>query len=316
MYPPLTSKEFTDRLVAIKTDWKPTYVWFFAKNPVYNVYQIEKKQIKKVVILDEEEWVSAPPKMRDISEPCPPLKFIQRWILEHILDPAQSELLPSVHGCVPGRSTVTNAEPHVGCAWKIHMDIKDFFPTVTAPRTHGLFAKTFGYEKGFAWLLANLCTWKGSLPQGAPTSPAIANLIASTMDSRLQGLATKLGGKYTRYVDDLTFSFPTFQMYGRRECWRFIGLVREIVLESGFVVNEEKTSVISRKNRMVVTGVVVNSKTSIPKKFRKNIRAALHQRALDLPTAELPHITSGKLSYVSMVCPEQAEALIRQSQPA
>jgi hypothetical protein len=263
-----------------------------------------KKPSRNILIAEGE-----PLKMRLISEPCPPLKRIQGYILRMILAPASDCLLPCVHGCVRGRSTVTNAIPHVGARFKIHMDLKDFFPTITVERVYGLYRKIFRYDGRLSWLLANLTTRKGHLPQGAPTSPMTANLLATSMDRHLVGLIKAMRGYYTRYVDDLTFSFR--KGMSPANVTRFISTVSDIVRKHGFVVNEEKTSVVGCGRRMVVTGVVVNSKPSAPLWIRKNVRAAIHQRSLELPSADPVPVIQGKLAYVRMICPSQRETLTK-----
>ncbi|NIQ78335.1 MAG: hypothetical protein GTN93_09625 [Anaerolineae bacterium] len=302
MFLPLTTDEFLDRILVVKNQWKRSTIYYHAKVQHYKKHVREKKPVKNILVMGD-----APvPKLREINEPCPALKWIQGYILRMVLDPATDQLMKCAHGCVPGRSTVTNAAPHVKSRWKIHMDLKDFFPTVTVQRVYGLFHKVFKYGPDLSWLLANLTQYEGKLPQGAPTSPAIANHVATPMDRHLVKLISKMGGYYTRYVDDLTFSFPR-QMSDKNKT-RFIKTVREIVERNGFVVNEDKTSIIGRGSKMTVTGIVVNAKTSTPRWFRRNIRAALHQRALGVPSADNDHVIGGKIAYVNMVCPEQANA--------
>lgn len=312
----MTVDKFVERILAIKTDWDAGVVWYWAHHPKYMTHEIPKKECRKSIVVDDEDGQpqAAQPKMRLISEPCPSLKFIQNWLLEHVLNPACASLLPCVHGCVPGRSTVTNAKPHVGCLWKIHMDLRDFFPTVVVPRVYGLYRKIFKYDSKLAWMLANLACKDGKLPQGAPTSPAIANLIAGAMDRDLLRLISAMGGYYTRYVDDLTFSFRRPMSDKNKQ--RFIGSVTEIAVRHGFSVNTDKTSIVTRRSRMVVTGVVVNTKTSIPKQFRSNLRAAIHQRRLEIPMADSQEIVDGRLSYIKMVCPTQAATIVRGTQTA
>jgi hypothetical protein len=161
---------------------------------------------------------------RVLCAPKKQLRWVQRQILDKILD-----LVPAhdaAHGFVPGRSTVTNAAPHLGSEVVLKFDLTDFFPTIHYHRVVGLFARLgyyvadgrFGTEdnsRRVAPTLARLCCWTpdaeqwfGALmPQGAPTSPAISNLVCRRLDARLAGLATRNKGVYTRYADDLTFSF-------------------------------------------------------------------------------------------------------------
>ncbi len=152
---------------------------------------------------------------RRITAPRPRLKKLQRRILDELLDKCATH--EAAHGFVRGRSVVTNAQPHAAAALVIKLDLRDFFPTIHFRRVAGLF-QHYGYAQEVAAALASLCThrpqlgdgrtlWPGVLPQGAPTSPALANLLCRRLDSRLCGLARRAGATYTRYADDLTFSF-------------------------------------------------------------------------------------------------------------
>lgn len=306
MFLPLDVERFEGQFLTAHQTWKRSDIWYHAKYPRYIHHEIEKKRPKKSILI---EGADDPPvtKMRLISEPCPGLKVLHRYILRMILNPAKDCLMPCAHGCVEGRSTVTNATPHVGARLKIHMDLKDFFPTITTPRIYGLYHTTFGYGTKLAWLLSNLSACNGSLPQGAATSPMIANLIATPMDRRIVWLANAMGAYYTRYVDDLTFSFRRY--VSGSSVARFVDAIRKIVAKQGFRVNEEKTSVVTRKGRMVVTGVVVNSKASIPIWFRRNLRAAIHQlKRFGGDESEI----LGRLAYVQGVCKSQSVPLYRQ----
>ncbi|MGK0290471.1 MAG: RNA-directed DNA polymerase, partial [bacterium] len=158
---------------------------------------------------------------RAIWAPLPKLKAAQKWVHKQILD--NIPVHGSAHGFLPGRSTYSNAKVHTDSKIVLRMDIRNFFPTITLPRVKGVFRKA-GYREQIATLLALLCTeapreiveHEGKklfvaldmrcLPQGAPTSPAITNVLCMKMDRRMAGLAKKFGWRYTRYADDLTFS--------------------------------------------------------------------------------------------------------------
>jgi len=307
MFIPITLAGFLERVRVLGDGWTESVVWYLAKHPPYAMHTIEKKPLRKSILIDGD--AEPEKKLRVIHEPCPALKRIQWWILHYLLTPASKRLLPCAHGCVEGRSTLTNAAPHVGASWKAHMDVKDFFPSITTPRVYGLFKKVFGYDKRLSWLLAHLTTYEGRLPQGAPTSPMIANFIATPMDHEVVRLLGAMGGFYTRYVDDLTFSFR--RRMSEKSQDRFLSTIKRIAKRHGFRINDEKTSVVSRKRRMVVTGVVVNSTPSIPKQFRANLRAAIHHRKLEIAGSDSEEVIRGKLAYVKMVNPKQAESIKR-----
>ncbi|MCA9067506.1 MAG: RNA-directed DNA polymerase, partial [Planctomycetaceae bacterium] len=227
---------------------------------------------------------------REICAPKPQLLWVQRKILHEILD--KVPLHESAHGFVRGRSTVTNATPHRGAAFVLKFDLENFFPTVHYYRVMGLFAN-LGYSMGngrfeardksrqIAPVLARLCVFvedpnawgTGFMPQGAPTSPAISNLVCRGMDARLAGLAEQVGGVYTRYADDLTFSFPETSPVnvGRFRWW-----VDQICHQEGFFLNQSKFRVIRRSQRQTVTGIVVNDELRVPRRERRRFRAILH----------------------------------------
>jgi RNA-directed DNA polymerase len=223
---------------------------------------------------------------RVILAPKRELKALQRKVNAEIL--AKLPNRDSVHGFIAGRSIVTNAQPHVGKQFVLNLDLKDFFTTITFPRVRGMFI-TWGYPFAVASVLALLCTeherisfqrgknhyyvslGERALVQGAPTSPALANLAARRLDARLQGLAKKHGFDYTRYADDLTFS-------GNDE--NALHKIRKaaaiIIAAEGFAVNEKKTRILRRSNRQNVTGIVVNDRMNVPREVRRRIRAILH----------------------------------------
>ena len=164
-------------------------------------------------------------------------------------------------------------------------DIQDFFPTIHFRRVAGLF-QHYGYEPEVAAALASLCThrpqlgdgrllWPGVLPQGAPTSPALANILCRRLDSRLSGLARRAGATYTRYADDLTFSFAT-EPERPQALGRFLWWVDQVCQQEGFTENAAKRRVLRRCNQQRITGVVVNGGLTIPRAARREFRATLH----------------------------------------
>jgi hypothetical protein len=259
---------------------------------------------------------------RAIWAPLPKLKAVQHWILHNI-----AEKLPvhgSAHGFLPGRSTLTNAAVHTDARVVLKLDVKDFFPTVTLPRVKGIFRKA-GYREQVATLLALLCTeaprevveldgqtyyvslGPRSLPQGAPTSPALTNTLCQRLDRRISGLARRLGYRYTRYADDLTFSLPAGHK-GKPRLGSLLGLVRRIVEAEGFRLNPEKTRVHRRGGRQQVTGLVVNGSGTprVPRALRRQLRAAVHNFRLGKPLKEEETIGRlvGYAAYVNMTNPE------------
>lgn len=262
---------------------------------------------------------------REISAPMPVLAAAQRWILANVLSKVPTT--PQAHGFVPGKSTRTNALPHVKRAVVVNLDLKDFFPTIAFPRVKGIF-RSLGYSPAVATVLALLATeaprreveyggrrWHvalgpRALPQGACTSPALSNLAARGLDGRCAGLAAKLGWTYTRYADDLTFSgdvlIPKGEKDARSVAW-LLARTRHIAEDEGFAVNEKKIRVQRRNTAQVVTGIVVNEKPSTPRAQRRLLRATAHRAgkggAVDLD------VLKGHIAYVTMVDAAQGAKL-------
>jgi RNA-directed DNA polymerase len=249
---------------------------------------------------------------RQIWSPIPRLKFVQRWILENILNNLMTH--GAAHGFVRGKSIVTNATVHCNSALLIKLDVKDFFPSVHWRRVKGVFRHA-GYPEQIATLLALLCTESPrqmvqqngktyyvalsdrALPQGAPTSPALTNIVCLNLDRRLTGLAEKIGLRYSRYADDLTFSLPANSTSIKNAAQpsdhnhligQLLGSVHKILQEEGFILNNDKTRVIRMGNQHNVTGMVVNGEgvPRVPRKIKRMLRASLHNLALGQPLRE------------------------------
>ena len=198
--------------------------------------------------------------VRVIKVPYPSLLCVQRWILKEILQ--REELPESVHGFRAGRSIVTNARPHLGKRCVLKLDIRDFFPTIKLARVLAVFSN-LGYGRRLSWAMARLCTLEGSLPQGAATSPMLANIVARNLDHRIEGLSKTFGLQYTRYADDLTFS-------GTEMSLQLPAIIAGIVQSEGFEVNEEKTRLMRGSSRKIVTGVSVGSGIAHMPRKREN----------------------------------------------
>ncbi len=255
--------------------------------------------------------------VRLIEAPKPVLKSLQRRILHDLL--ARVPVHEAAFGFVQGRNCLQSAQRHCGEELVISFDLRDFFPSVPAARIHALF-RCLGYPHATARALTNLTTLSTPprildrlpagtralyqarhLPQGAPTSPMLANLCAFRLDRRLAGLARRLEAHYSRYADDLTFS-------GDAEVARAIlKTVPEIVPGEGFSLNPAKTRVMRAGTRQVVTGLVVNETLGTGRKEFDRLKAVLHHcakqsdRRLDDPgfRAEM----NGRIAWVEQVSP-------------
>ena len=269
--------------------------------------------------------------IRKISAPKPRLKKVQRAILDKIL--AKQNCSVYAHGFLPSKSIVTNAKPHIGADILINMDLENFFPTLNYKRVFGLF-KGMGFSKQLATILSHIATepeeklikvhgqkmylYEGEryLPQGAPTSPMITNLICRRMDQRLAGVAKKLGFKYTRYADDLSFSSSNAQ---KGQVNKLVWQVRAVIKNEQFKINKNKTQIMRNGHRKEVTGIVVNEKCSISRKKMKAFRATLYQIEKEGlagktwgQSTDVLNSIEGFARYVNMVDKEKGKKLLAQ----
>ncbi|HEX7174555.1 MAG TPA: reverse transcriptase family protein [Pyrinomonadaceae bacterium] len=266
--------------------------------------------------------------LRHISAPMPRLKAAQHWVLHNILEKVEAH--DCAHGFRGGRSIVTNARPHVGAEAIINLDLQDFFPSISYRRVKGVF-RAFGYSEAVATILGLLCTQPTTeevefdgrtyfvatgarhLPQGAPTSPAITNILCRRLDRRLLKAAEDLGFTYTRYADDMTFSASGESL---RHLGGVLDRVKAIVQHEGFTVHPDKTRVLRRSRQQEVTGVVVNSKLNVSRRELKRFRATLYQIEKDGPVGKQwgrsPDVIAslqGYANFVYMVNPAKGAEL-------
>ena len=271
------------------------------------------------------------------ESPKPRLKSLQRRVLRGILD-----LIPpheSAHGFRAGRSIKSFALPHVGRQVVLRLDLKDFFPCIHARRVMAVFL-TAGYPEAVARMLAGLCTntapddlwddapeaiqgrrgWASQsvygqphLPQGVPTSPALANLCAFRLDCRLAALAEASGAVYTRYADDLAFSGDAEFARAAR---RFHVQVAGIALEEGFSVHTRKTRMMRAGVRQQLAGVVVNRRTNVVRREYDQLKAILNNCVRHSPNGQnrdghenfRAHL-AGRVAHVAMLNPQRGQGL-------
>lgn len=217
---------------------------------------------------------------RKICAPTPTLKYLQRQLADILV--RYQDFRPCVHGYVKSRSIKSNAMVHRGRRIVINIDLKDFFKTINFGRVRGLFLKApFNFNDIVATTIAQICCYDGVLPQGSPASPIISNYVCRRLDSELLMFARKHKMNYSRYADDITFStnkkclFPEFGEIKDNQFLMSEGL-KAIIENNGFVINESKTRYALRNNRQDVTGLIVNDKVNVPRKYVKRIRAMLH----------------------------------------
>lgn len=264
---------------------------------------------------------------RQISAPAPLIKQWQRKLLAYFESEYQGR--SPVHGFQTGRSILTNAQQHVKPRFVLNLDLRDFFPTIHFGRVRGLLqGKPYFIGREASRVIANICVYNKTLPQGAPTSPILANMICAKMDSELKALAKKHRCTYTRYADDLTFStrlssFPA--ALASQPTGSGLGIVLgpellRTISSNGFNINDKKVRLGNRHYRLEVTGLTVNRFPNVQRRFIRQIRAMLHawkkygikaaenefrakfdkrKRTLTLPPFEA--VVRGKIEFVGSI---------------
>lgn len=274
--------------------------------------------------------------LRLLESPKPRLKRIQRQVLDQIL--GAIPIHESAHAFRAGRSVVSFVEPHQNQQAILHIDLREFFPSISAERVNAVF-RTAGYPEEVASRLTGICTtatpsmvleaglprregetpwlrWRSPhLPQGAPTSPTLANLCSWKLDQRLAALATAVSARYTRYADDLVFSGDRqFQ----RSLPRLRLLIAAIILDEGFDLHQRKTRVLVAGTRQQVAGIRLNHHANIPRETYDELKAILHNCRRFGPHSQnhAGHLRfrehlQGRLAYWSAICPDRMTRLQR-----
>lgn len=225
---------------------------------------------------------------RIISAPHSGVKVIQRRlkaILELLYRPKSA-----AHGFIVSRSIRTNASRHVKKKYVINIDLENFFDSITFPRIFGLLkSPPFNFGIKAASAAAQACTFNGHLPQGGITSPVLSNIIASSLDKKLTAFAKKNNGQYTRYADDITLSFnshPSDKVIVEKDGEYIIGeYLNLLITNCGFNINHKKFRLQRRTERQEVTGLTINQKVNINKKYLRTTRAMIHGWAIDKQNA-------------------------------
>ena len=257
------------------------------------VRQIKVDQFKPVY--REFEIKSKNGKIRTIQAPDEELKKIQRLINFRLLAGLKT------HQCCCGfeqeKSIVHNALPHLGKRVVIKIDIKDYFASCKSSRVKQYFKK-IGWNNEVAEFLTGITTYKGALPQGAPTSPRLSNLINYRLDARLAGIANKYNASYTRYADDITFSLMEDHDEAIKELLR---LSRMILIDFGYRPNKKKVKVLRAHQQQKITGLVTNQKLQLPRKTRKWLRAVKHRQQTTKSCTLSPNQLAGWQSLEQMI---------------
>lgn len=273
---------------------EPLQQVIFRQVDPYRVFRIKKRGTP--------DGVAAPPrKYRTICVPRPPIMRVQRWIAQNILNEVDPH--PASFAFTPKRDLVGAAWRHTEAKWLLKMDVRHFFESVSERRVFWVF-RTLGYTALLSFQMARLCTRltphgaldprrsagrgraglpyrqhpQGHLPQGAPTSPMLANLVMRPLDRRIEDLAQRLGWTYTRYADDLAFSRR--DVSGRAAAMRLAKVVEHELAQFGLVHHRGKTSLVPPGARKVLLGVLVDSsRPTLTRAFRNNIETHLYALA-------------------------------------
>lgn len=241
-----------------------------SKKSYYKSFEIDKKNGTK----------------RTISAPVPQLKNLQKKIarlLDEVFAPHAC-----AHGFINDKSIATNATNHTRKKYVFNIDLEGFFATITFPRVFGLLtSKPYLLNNKVASVIAHLCTVDGCLPQGAPTSPIISNMICKTLDRHLSRLAVDNRAVYSRYADDISFSFYAPERFVSRdiveinqETGNYFAKagdkLKRIIKTNKFSINDSKTRLQDQFERQLVTGLVVNKKINVPREFVRKTAAMMH----------------------------------------
>lgn len=274
--------------------------------------------------------------LRLIESPKFQLKSVQRLILQDILN--RVPIHRAAHGFRPKHNVVSFTAQHVNQACCLRMDLADFFPNIQANRVRGMF-RSIGYNSQVARCLTALTTTQtrdeivqsqrppglrgafelsklylpGHLPQGAPTSPAIANILAFRLDARLTGLAQSAGTRYTRYADDLLFSGD--RLFSR-SAKNFAATVGAIAVEEGFKINFHKTRIQRASQRQTAAGVTLNQHPNVRRADFDRLKATLHNCVQHGPSSQnresISHFAEhlmGRINWVKQLNPSRGQKL-------
>lgn len=265
--------------------------------PYYNVFTVKGKN-----------------KDREITAPSLKLKMRQRWILDQIL--IKTPLSNCCHGFVQGRSIVTNAKKHIGNKQILLLDIKDFFPSIKQDNVKSIFL-SLGYSKSAAFRLAEICCFEGVLPQGAPTSPCLANIRCKDLDDELFQIAKLYNVEYTRYADDMAFSADI-------DLFFLIEIVKKILSKYDFTINESKTRIYKDGSRKLITGILVKEDClKLPKQYKRKLKQEIYyckkygvsthlENTNSLSRVNFREYLYGKVYYLKMVEPELGKYYLEQ----
>lgn len=236
-------------------------------------------------------------KKRQIDCPSKELKSIQRWILSNYFN--DIPISDRANGFVKGRGIKRNAQFHLNRSFILSIDIKDFFPSISQKQVYEALEKKMG-ENELNLKLAKLCTFKRHLPQGAPTSPALSNIVFKDIDDEITNFCKKKLVVYSRYADDMVFSCDT--KIALVEIYSF---VNNLLRENSFNINKSKTKYFSGKGRMAITGININEgRLSVKQEIKRNLRSNIYSVIIKKDPEINKNSVAGYLSFIRDIEPE------------
>lgn len=235
---------------------------------------------------------------RTIHAPAGEFKAFQQALLRRLL--ARLPVHPAATAFEPGCSIARHAMIHAVRPVVVRLDIRRFFHATTDRRVHAYFRR-IGWDRESARLLTRWTTLDGGLPQGAPTSPKLANAVNVILDARITAVLRAIvgdGGHYSRYADDITLSFDRDD---HSQVWGVIGGVQTILADLGYVAHRRKRRIMRRHDRQLVTGLVVNDGVRLPRRRRRQLRAVEHHLSTGRPATMSPQQLAGWRAFDRMV---------------
>ncbi len=253
----------------------------------YNTYYISKKNKKK---------------QRQIDSPSRELKSIQRWVLSNYLN--NIPVSNRANGFIKGRGIKRNAQFHLKKSFVLTIDIKNFFPSISQKMVHDSLCNHIG-DKDLCLKLAKLCTFKRRLPQGAPTSPILSNIVFAEIDDEITRFCNTRLVVYSRYADDMVFSCDT-----KNSLVEIYSFVNKLLRKHSFIINNSKTKYLSGKGRMVITGVNINEgRLTVRKEIKRNLRSNLYNLIIKKDKTININSVSGYISFIKDIEPEYYEKI-------
>ncbi len=236
-------------------------------------------------------------KKRQIDCPSNELKSIQRWILSNYLN--NIPISNRANGFVKGRGIKRNAQFHLKKTFILTIDIKDFFPSITQKQVYEAISKHF-YDNDLSMKLSKLCTFKRRLPQGAPTSPILSNIVFKEIDEEITSICNTKLVVYSRYADDLVFSCET-----KNTLSEIYPIVNNILIKHSFNINRAKTKYLSGKGRMAITGININEgRLTVKKEIKRNLRSNLYNILIKKDKSININSVLGYLSFIKDIEPD------------